>query len=495
MNYAITYFFIVVGCYVGEFLIFGFWYKLYSDSNIGYLKFMRKILGYYWTELLHLPDLLKGEWKTDAPSSSSMRCMFAVFIPIFIPSFMLISEDWRFRAVLYLICQIVVFGGMFSERKTEVSRQIDQWVRFLFNLRISPKETNNKNMQKDNIGIKGRISLSKQEIRRNRIFAVIIIVLGVLVFITGALGMISNIKNGFPNFTANPFAIFSVPIYNTVWTVLLVAVIIVLLCYILWTPADRKEAKDSLTKSIEKVRERIEKRLGLYEEIIIDPDLNSWEKAVKRMCNILNIRYVAVLSEAACAENVNGKIAFSVISKEGTPVVVISTRMVNRWMKTYSPKMVYDMVRFILGHELVHIRYKDYSSSNIALRSIISTGVFIWGALGIVRLAKISEPLTYVGSAIVCIGIIIFTMRTFFTTRYWRHVSEYRADRIAYAISGASARAIETVLKINDAKTEVKSIKRKKKGMHPEVSERLEELRRKKKWTVLEYFRYALRMF
>jgi len=42
ITYIISYAFLIVCMYIGEFLLFGLWYKLYCKSSVSYLTFFQK---------------------------------------------------------------------------------------------------------------------------------------------------------------------------------------------------------------------------------------------------------------------------------------------------------------------------------------------------------------------------------------------------------------------------------------------------------------------
>lgn len=54
ITYIISYAFLIVCMYIGEFLLFGLWYKLYCKSSVSYLTFFKKMLRYYRYRVKHL---------------------------------------------------------------------------------------------------------------------------------------------------------------------------------------------------------------------------------------------------------------------------------------------------------------------------------------------------------------------------------------------------------------------------------------------------------
>lgn len=496
ITYVVTYLVIMICFYICELIIFGLWYKIHNHSNVRYFRFLRMMLDYYCYVLTHLPDLLSGE-TTDAPESSSLQWLFALFMPIVLPSFMLISTNHFWRIAIFVLALYVVFGELFRERKTEASVQIDKWVRFLFDSTDRP-EGYASSETKSVLEPEKNHPLSKEEIRTNRIFGFILAIIGIILLVVLVFGSISNLKHGF-RISSNPFILFADEKYNTVFMVLLAIVVILILCFLFWTPQDRKEAKAHAAAAIEYETQKAANRLGISKGIIIDPQLGEWEKAIIRICSYLGIKRAAIISEDSCVENMSGKIALSAISKEGIPTVVLSIREINKQRTKYSPQLVHDMVRFLLGHELTHIRYKDYSRRKRALQEagclILAMILFYFGIRISIPLSTFMKNISIACQA-VSIGIILITFRTFANDRYWRYVSEYRADRISAAISGANDEAVIAMLNVysEEENSDIHKKPHKKSISHPKLKSRLKELSRKKKWGISEYFRYAFKL-
>lgn len=496
ISYIITYALIMLCCCISEIIIFGLWYQIHIKSNMSYFHFLKKMLAYYGYALTHLPQLLEGR-NTDAPESSSLHWLFALLMPIILPSFMLLSTSWIIRIAIFVLAMYVLFEELFKEGKTEAAVQNDKWIRFLYEAEDHPERYASPKKQ-DSSETEGNRPLSKEEIRANRIFGFLLAVIGIVLLIVFALGSISNIKNGF-RVSSNPFILFSDSTYNTVFLVLLAIAIIFIICFLLWTPQDRAEAKAQATKRLEQEKEKAANYLGLNKGIMIDSHLGEWEKSIIRMCGVLGIQQAAVISEHSCDADMRGRIALTTRSSEGIPTVVLSTREINRQRAKYPPQMIHDMIRFLLGHELTHIRYQDYNTRKLAFKEagcfIATAIVFFFGIWTSMQLPESMGKLAVAGQVIIAV-IAMISVRVFANDRYWRHVSEYRADRISAFISGATDQAITAMLKIYAEEEQVDS--RQKKGresrFHPKLKNRLKELKRKKKWGMSEYFRYAFKL-
>lgn len=495
--YIMMYVLIIFCCYISELIIFGVWYQIYSKSNVSYFSFLKKMLAYYRYTLLHLPQLLEGK-STDAPDTSSLQWLYAIFMPIIIPSIMLLNSSWIYRIIVFVLTLCVLFEKLFREGRTEAAVHIDQWVRFLFEAEDRP-ERYESSKSKAASETDGDRLLSKEEIRVNRIFGFMMAVIAIVLIIILILGSISNLKYGFA-ISPNPFILFSDRKYNTAFLILIAVEMMLVLCFLFGTPKDRAEAKEWAVKAMEQQTWKAANYLGLNKGIIIDPYLGEWEKSISRMCSVLGIRHAAILSEHLCEENMSGKIALSARSLEGIPTVIISIREIDRQRTKYSPQTVHDMVRFLLGHELTHIRYKDYNIRKLALKEagcLILTMIILF--FGIYLTLQMPESMENIAAAcqIVLAVITMISFRTVGNDRYWRHVSEYRADRISASISGAADEAVTAMLTLyaaEEEQTDSRRKKRKKSQYHPKLQKRLKELERKKKWGFSEYFRYAFKL-
>lgn len=494
--YIMIYILIIFCCYISELIVFGVWYQINIKSNVSYFSFLKKMLAYYQYTLLHLPKLLEGK-SSDSPDTSSLQWLYAVLMPIIFPSFMLLNSSWIYRIAVFALGLDALFEQLFGEGKIEATVHIDQWMRFLFDAEDRP-ERYESSKSKSISGTGENRPLTKEEIRVNRIFGFTAAGIGMVLLVIFILGSISNLKKGF-QISPNRFIFFSDKKYDTVFLILLAVEIVLILCFLFGTPQDRAEAEAWAVKTMEQQTWKVANYLGFNKGIIIDPRLEEWEESIDRICKVLGIRHVAILSEHLCEKNMSGKIALSARSQEGIPTVIISTGEIDRQRTRYSSQMIYDMVRFLLGHELTHIRYKDYSIRKLALKEVgclILTMVFFY--LGIHLTLQLPEAMEKLAAACQTVLAIItmVPLRRFCDARYWRYVSEYRADRISASISGASDEAVTAMLlyAVEEEQADGRRKKPKKSQYHPKPQKRLKELKRKKKWSLSEYFRYAYKL-
>lgn len=495
ISYIITYILIMLLGYLCEFIIFGLWYRIHMDSSTGYFRFLRKMAAYCRYTMTHLPRLLE-ERDTDAPEADTFQWLFLIFVPLILPSFMLLSASWLYRIVLFGIAMYVVFEKLFRDGKTEAAIQNGKWIRFLYEAEDRPEGY--ASSKKQDSSREEKHPLSKEEIRITRIWTALLLPVAIALLVVLGLGLKSNAKH---NYLApwGSISLFYDPIYNAIFGVLLAIAVVMALGYLVLTPRDRAETKEQAAELYQRKKETAANYLGLNKEILIDDRLKAWESSILRMCQILKIRHAAVMSEVTCGIDMSGRIAFTTRSAEGIPTVVVSTQEIGKQRILHPPQVSYDMVRFLLGHELTHVRYRDYSERRRALKELgcwIGTFAVLITGFGMQQLLPESmETISYVCQAALLI-IFVILYRTLLNDQYWRYVGEYRADRMSAAISGATDQAIAAMLKVYAEKeqTDGRQKKQKKSRFHPKLEKRLKELNRKQKWSIREYFRYAVQM-
>lgn len=493
-TYIITFIIVLICCYMCEFLVFGVWYKLYHRSNIGYLEFVKKVVAYYVYVFTHITSLLwKGKY-TDAPSSHSFRLARALVTPVLFTYVILLISNRICQIGLFVLLQIVVFGDFFTKEKTEILVQTDKWIRYLFDVKERPEgyfapENQAASRTKDSR------PLSRKEKRADRFFIISFLVIVFAIFVIVVLDLIFKITHGLLE-TSEAFAMFSKPEYETIFWILSAIGAVLMLCWMLGKPEDRKKAGAHVRKFTEQRKQKLANQLGINRGIMIDPYLKEWEKSILRMCRVLGIRQAAVVSEYSCNENMTGRLAVTGRTKEGIPMVILSVKEIDRMRLSYSPDMVHNMIRFLIGHELTHIRYKDGSRWKLVLQ--LAGGyllVMVFLAAGVFAASFFAEMAAGISLVFLILllaaGITLY--RSVLNPRYWRHVCEYRADRIAAQISGADDKAIEAILRIYETEYRSTSRNHKKRSSHPELQNRLKELQRKKKWNFCEYVRYMVR--
>ncbi|MCD7763691.1 MAG: M48 family metalloprotease [Lachnospiraceae bacterium] len=345
----------------------------------------------------------------------------------------------------------------------------------------------------------GETPLSKEELRKARLklipLGVVILAWGISLF----AGIIADVKNGMFGKRSSPLMFFASETHNTVFYIFTAVLLVTMFIYLFSDKDFRKEEKERAVEYIDGKKRKARNILGFGKGIYMDSALAEWEDAVTRMCNVLDIRLVAVVSEAFVTDGFSGRIAMTGVDPDGVPIVVLSTRVIGKLRTKYSPQMVYDIVRFLIGHELTHVRYKDYSKKrSYAKALVVLTMVFVAIAACVVAISHLPDSMTFPGACLLLLLLLIAWLfqKNAMNDCYRNYVSEYRADRRSAEISGASRAAIEAALLLDtdrDDKVRTDRVGKKSKT-HPDAEYRIKELQRGKKWGMSEYFRYAIRI-
>jgi Zn-dependent protease with chaperone function len=154
---------------------------------------------------------------------------------------------------------------------------------------------------------------------------------------------------------------------------------------------------------------------------------------IKNMCDKLNINDIDVTVTDEL--NIN---AYAKVTKYTRPKLQITTGLCNSLMNRYpsDPDKYNEMIKFIIGHESIHIKYKD--PINIIKRQKVAAacnmGIYIIFILIMFAATKISSFLFLLG--IIPFFYLVFFGKTISDIRYWEQMSELRADRYGLKISG-----------------------------------------------------------
>jgi len=406
---------------------------------------------------------------------------------------------------------------MFREEKTLTEIQINRWIRFLYSTECRSLFKNEKNgdarkrkqkekndyysnqSRKEEQSQSGETPLSKEELRKDRLKLIPVGIAALACGISLFVGIATDVENGMFGKRKSPLVLFASETHNIVFGVLTAVLFVTIFIYLFSDKDFRNEEKERVVEYIDGKQRKARNILGFGKGIYMDSALAEWEDAVTRMCRVLDIRLVAVVSEACMTSGFSGRIAMTVADTDGVPTVVLSTRMIGKLRTKYSPQMVYDIVRFLIGHELTHVRYKDYNKRWSAVKTFaVFTIIFVAIALCIVVIPYLPDLMILPG---ICLLLFLLLIAWFFQKNvkndcYRNYVSEYRADRRSAEISGASREAIEAALRLDvDRDDKVKTDRfGKKRNTHPDAEHRIKELQRGKKWGVSEYFRYAVRV-
>ena len=248
----------------------------------------------------------------------------------------------------------------------------------------------------------------------DRLLALLITLIALVLLCILIVGSVSSMKNGF-QFTGNPLQMFSDDRYNKAFFIVFAILLVVILVFLLRTPRDRREAKEYVSTYAYQKKERVKNQLGLGEEIGYDQYLQEWEESIVRMCRILGIKQVLVLSEYSCTAELKGNLSITSVTEDHIPAVVISTDEVQKLRTRYSEEDVHNMIRFLIGQELTHVRYRDYSERKIALKQLLALlAAIVWAVGGIIMLSRIFSEFNTaaVVSLVILLGIFLILWKT-----------------------------------------------------------------------------------
>ncbi|MCD8109561.1 MAG: M48 family metalloprotease [Clostridiales bacterium] len=490
LNYIV----LIVCMYACEYLLFGIWYRLYNRSSVRYTKFIKKMMQYYRYRLGHPVDS-----KLKSPESSSLLLMFALVVPLIFPSIILSLDGWVLRCAVFLVGIIVVALQLFREEKTATKVQIGRWIRFLNSREYLAAVSGRSGREKDVVKETAGTPLSREEIRRDRMKLIPSIIAFTALVVAFVAGTVSNIRTrDFGRFEI-PFGVFSSKLCNKAFCVLLVILIITILIYVYSDKNFRDEDKRKAAQFIHNKKQLAGNLLGRGKGIYVTCELKEWEKPINRMCGMLRIKQVAVITEDYVKQSFSGRIAMSARSDEGIACVVISKRELRHFLIENDSRKVYGMVCFILGHELTHIRHKDFIPARKGLTALLILAITIVIVCGAIYATTFfpERYLTFISVVqIVLLFLGLYLMKRVADRRYINYVSEYRADRIGATISGVSLDTIKAALKLDAQRDDAVHTTRfgRQKKTHPDCEHRLKEIQRGKKWGLLEYVRYAVRL-
>lgn len=537
MNIKNLIFYIILALciYTIEVLVFGVWYSLYIKSTVRFQTFFRKMLRYYRYRIFRL----HGERSAREPESTSFLLIYALGIPPLVSMIALLSDSWLIRFVFIFAGISIVANSLFRDEKVLTKVRINGWIRFLYSPECmaalsdsgknakaevckEKRKTTRKKMTDEEDGDKEKEArkqesfnnclskeegayqnqeapLSKGERRKEFILTILLLL---VIFALCALliaGLVLKFGEVMSGSSTSFLKLFSEEKYNTATYILLAAFFILALIYLFNDKDFRRTEKEKAVEYFHEKKRKAVNALGFGAGIFIDPAFSEWEKTVIHICGTMNIRQVAVVSEAYVNGAFSGRIAMTAADPEGIPTIVLSTKEIRELRFQYSSKVVHDMVCFLLGHELTHVRYRDYNKKRTKLKMLAALLVYLgMSVVWMCVVALLPESMFSIGSIllIALLFLAIIFRRNVIDETYWNYVSEYRADRKSAEINETAIETVEELLKLKiDAEEEEGTTKYgKRKKTHPGATHRIRELRRGKNWGVSEYVRYAIRV-
>ncbi|MCM1237350.1 MAG: M48 family metalloprotease [Ruminococcus flavefaciens] len=269
--------------------------------------------------------------------------------------------------------------------------------------------------------------------------------------------------------------------------------------------------------------------IEIKKEVTGEIDNEEWADAKKLVrkqiyvCHELNeyTEMIYDLCEMACVYEVNFIVddsqnsIISSFEKNGqAPMIGIKTELINR-LEIIEPSNVRNRIlKFIIAHELIHVKYHDSINKIWIWRfyGLLWIGGFalLWNYfVASVSLGIIHKTISMMLFLVWCLFASILISRSF-----WWQVIEFRADRLGIKISGESVQIFEIYAKyfpdgFFGKKDLSKRLQNYRKVIisfffskttqndeigHPSNRRRIEELKRGKDWNLFEYFRYGYKM-
>lgn len=201
--------------------------------------------------------------------------------------------------------------------------------------------------------------------------------------------------------------------------------------------------------------------------------------------------------------------------KDGQPPMInIKTELINR-LEIIEPSNVRGKIlKFILAHELIHVKYHDSINKIWIWRfyGLLWFGgfAFLWNFyITSIALGIIYNTVSVILFLFWCVFVSILISQSF-----WWQVIEFRADRLGLKISGEPVLVFEIYTKyfpdgVFGKKSILKCLHNYMKAIisfifskttqndeieHPSNHRRIEELKRGRDWSFFEYFRYGYQM-
>ncbi|MCD8381770.1 MAG: M48 family metalloprotease [Clostridiales bacterium] len=487
-----------------EYAVFGLWYKIFIKSNVGYTKFVRKMVGHYCSQIFHLP----GSLYENAPEGLSMTFVYAMGMPFFAAMFILLIDNWIIRVIFFCVPASVIFEKLFLEEKQKRAAQIHKWIQYLYSLHHQRQKEVNK-ADKEEADYKTAAAKSEEKIPRHedirdKIIGIPLMIVIMALLVVVILGGLDDLRSG-KLFAGGDILghLFSNDAYNHAFFILLAIFFVLAPVFLFSDKSFREETAEEATEWTGKKYRKMANLLGWSHGILVDPLLAEWEESVFHMCAALKIRHVTVLSEKSIAQNFNGKLAIASRDDDGIPIIVLSIKAINQMRVDNAAQTVHNMALFLIGHELAHIHYKDFSERLIAFKRLKSLALVVASmyVLWYVYPRLEAIPILSIGCLWFFVLFWIFCLLTFMKAEYWYFLREFRADRVGANISGVSFNEIEYLLRLENKSQKrtpdngvIKNVSRKIIGQptHPGSERRLYELTRKQGWDLFEYIRYAV---
>lgn len=224
--------------------------------------------------------------------------------------------------------------------------------------------------------------------------------------------------------------------------------------------------------------------------ITFDIKLALWENDIENICSKLHIRNI----EIKVVDDVKVTV-YSILKKYEVPQIYIGGYYLNDLRDYYEREIFYNMVLFILGHELSHISSKDSLSRErfkYLLSLLIGLVIFlllfkeinlsVYGVTG----GKFFLAIINCVMIVLLLFTYVFFYKTWSDERYWKQVYELRADRIGFQVSNVLIDIFKELMFYSQNSETIDDF-------HPLYTTRIKEIEKYKnmKWGIKDQLRYT----
>lgn len=125
--YVINYLVIVLLCCISELVFFGIWYSKKISSNLNYLEFLQKNTKWYCVSFIHIAE---GTVPASTPLTGML--LLSMFSPIVLPAFVLLSEKWLWRILVFSVWIVFFALNLFKHGELKQAIQSNRQTKVVY---------------------------------------------------------------------------------------------------------------------------------------------------------------------------------------------------------------------------------------------------------------------------------------------------------------------------------------------------------------------------